>query len=94
MNRGGLEPGPEPNGMPWKSVSALATVFAFMSAAVWVWMRQDEKNCDWECFNFPAFILLVGLAGFFLICVLILVGMLCVWLWRGRRRVDDGTVGE
>ena len=93
MHEGRLNHSSQRNAMPWKPVSAFAAVVALLLAAVWIWMRRDETNCDWECFNFPAFVLVLVLAGLFLICVLSLAVMLGIWLWRERKHVDNDSVG-
>jgi hypothetical protein len=54
-------------------------------------LLQDR---GWECFNFPAIVLLVVLAGLFLACVLLLVGMLGVRLWRERNGSEDDTLSQ
>jgi hypothetical protein len=75
--------------LPWRGVAGFAGAFAFVFGVVWVWMRSEERDCDWECFNFPALVLLLVLAILVLMCLVILVGMLGVSLWRARNRSHD-----
>jgi hypothetical protein len=51
-----------------------------------MWLRAEDRDCEWECVNFPAVALLPGLAGVVLICVLVLVVMLGIWLVRQANR--------
>lgn len=82
-------PGSPPRRMPWKAVASLAVVCAASFVLGRMWLRAEERDCEWECFNFPAVALLLGLAGVFLICLLVLVVMLGIWLVRQTTGPED-----
>ena len=75
--------------MPWKGVASLAVVCAASFVAGRMWLRAEDRDCEWECFNFPAVALLLGLTGVVLICLLVLVVMLGIWLVRQANRAED-----
>lgn len=81
--------GSRPRRMPCKGVASLAVVCAASFVLGRMWLRAEERDCEWECFNFPAVALLLGLAGVVLICLLVLVVMLGIWLVRKTNRAED-----
>ena len=75
--------------MPWKGVASLGVVCAASFVLGRMWLRAEERECEWECFNFPAVAVLLGLAGVVLICLLALVVMLGIWLVRQATGDED-----
>ncbi len=78
-----------PRKMPWKAVASVAVVCAASFVLGRMWLRAEDRDCEWECVNFPAVAVLLGLAGVVVICVLVLVVMLGVWLVRQANRAED-----
>ena len=72
-----------------KGVAALAAGCASFFVVGWVWLRAEDRDCEWECVNFPAVALLLGLAAVVLICLLVLVVMIGLRLGRGADRTDE-----
>ena len=73
----------------WKGVVVLAVVSASLFAGGWVWLRAEERDCAWECFNFPAVAGLLILGAVALICVIVLIGMLAFRLIRDSAQTDQ-----
>jgi len=67
----------------------LAVVCALLFVVGWLWLRANERDCEWECLNFPAVVLLLGLAAVVLFCLLVLVVMLGLRLGRRADRTED-----
>jgi hypothetical protein len=73
----------------WKGVAVLAVVSASLFAGGWVWLRAEERDCEWECFNFPAVAGLLALGSVALISVVVLIGMLAFRLIRDSGQTDQ-----
>lgn len=73
----------------WKGVAVLAVVSASLFAGGWVWLRAEERDCEWECLNFPAVVALLILGAVALLCVVVLIGMLAFRLIRDSARTDQ-----
>jgi hypothetical protein len=54
-----------------------------------VWLRAEERDCEWECFNFPAVAGLLILGAVAFICVVVLIGMLAFRLIRDSGQTDQ-----
>lgn len=89
MDHGNLSAEPRPRKLPWQAFATVAVVSASLFVLGRMWLRTEERDCEWECFNFPAVVLLLGLAGIVLLCLLVLVVMFGTWLVRQANRIDD-----
>ena len=89
MEDGNRSPETRPRKMPWQPVAIVAVICSSLFVVGRMLLRAQERDCEWECFNFPAVVLLLGLAGIALLCLLVLVGMLGIWLVQRAGRPGD-----
>src|SRR5690349_14878709 len=70
--------------LPVRGAGLLTAACGVAFVAVWLVAKVAERNCEWECLNFPLLMLWLGLGILFLGCLAVFVGMVLITLWREK----------